>query len=169
LANQRGENVPRHGKWNVVCGFIDYGETLEHAAARECLEECGIKINSRILRNCGTNSKREVINTRFFGILPGITDNYPPSIDNCEGFGTDRQEVINAKWIPLSKLSEFNFVNGQIDSANDLAENMLPQSEFSNSSKFYKDFFYSLEKLRTTGMLDSEKYNKIMAIINGKL
>ena len=167
LANQRGVNTFRGGKWNVVCGFLDYGETLEHAAARECFEECGIKINSRILKNCGTNSKHEVINTRFCGILKGTVDMYPPTTSNCEKLEDGSLEVINVAWIPISKLNSYNFVSGQIESAIDLSETMLPQNEYGNN-KLFKTFFENLNNLYKTNHINSKQYNEIINIIKLK-
>ena len=167
LTNQRGNNVPRGGKWNVICGFIDYGETLEHAAARECFEECGIKIRSTILKNCGTNSKYDTINTRFCGILKGTTDMYPPNMENCENNGNENQEVQNVAWIPLSELSNYNFVGGQIESAMNLADNILPQNEMINSNKQFKTFFDILNQLHLSKQINDRQYQIIMKTIKG--
>lgn len=165
LANQRGDNTPRGGKWNVICGFLDYGETLEHAAARECFEECGVKISSRILKYCGTNSKYETVNTRFCGILKGTIDMYPPNMDNCENKGTEMQEIQNVAWIPLSQLNSYNFVGGQIESAMNLADNILPQNDLVNSNKFFKLFFDSLNNLYTSKQITDKQYQEIIKIL----
>ena len=35
--------IHRHKRWDLPKGKLDKGETIEHAAIRECEEECGIK------------------------------------------------------------------------------------------------------------------------------
>lgn len=43
LINQRGPGVPDFtGYWNLVCGYLDYDETIQEAAIREVWEECGV-------------------------------------------------------------------------------------------------------------------------------
>ena len=43
LISRRGPGCPSAvGKWNVPGGYLDFDETLEHAAARECFEETGV-------------------------------------------------------------------------------------------------------------------------------
>jgi len=45
LVSRRGPGCPSNvGKWNVPGGYLDFDETLEHAAARECFEETGVVI-----------------------------------------------------------------------------------------------------------------------------
>lgn len=34
--------IHRHGRWDLPKGKLEKGETIEHAAIRECEEECGI-------------------------------------------------------------------------------------------------------------------------------
>jgi ADP-ribose pyrophosphatase YjhB (NUDIX family) len=40
----RRANSPEQGRWALPAGFIDAGELPEQAAARECLEETGLKV-----------------------------------------------------------------------------------------------------------------------------
>jgi ADP-ribose pyrophosphatase YjhB (NUDIX family) len=36
---------PRQGLWSIPSGFMERGETLQQAAARELYEECGVQID----------------------------------------------------------------------------------------------------------------------------
>lgn len=40
----RRVNVPQAGLWSLPAGFVDAGEDPAAAAARECLEECGLQV-----------------------------------------------------------------------------------------------------------------------------
>lgn len=40
----RRYNVPQAGLWSLPAGFVDAGEDPAEAAARECLEECGLRV-----------------------------------------------------------------------------------------------------------------------------
>jgi len=42
LLVKRGEGASRPGRWSVPAGFVDYGEEVRAAAARELLEETGL-------------------------------------------------------------------------------------------------------------------------------
>ena len=44
LVGQRPEGVPLSGLWEFPGGKLEPGETAEAAAARECFEETGIKV-----------------------------------------------------------------------------------------------------------------------------
>ena len=50
----RRDQEPHRGEWSFPSGFVDAGETLEQAAAREAKEETGLQI--RILRLVGAYS-----------------------------------------------------------------------------------------------------------------
>lgn len=38
-------NEPHQGDWSLPAGFMDAGETIPEAGARECLEETGLTVN----------------------------------------------------------------------------------------------------------------------------
>jgi ADP-ribose pyrophosphatase YjhB (NUDIX family) len=42
LMVRRAPGTTRPGLWSVPCGFVDYGEEIREAAARELLEETGL-------------------------------------------------------------------------------------------------------------------------------
>jgi 8-oxo-dGTP diphosphatase len=41
----RRVNEPHQGDWSLPAGFMDAGETIGQAGARECLEETGLRVN----------------------------------------------------------------------------------------------------------------------------
>jgi 8-oxo-dGTP diphosphatase len=43
LMVRRGPNATRSGLWSIPAGFVDYGEEIRAAAARELLEETGLE------------------------------------------------------------------------------------------------------------------------------
>jgi ADP-ribose pyrophosphatase YjhB (NUDIX family) len=45
----RRSQEPARGKWNVPSGYLECGETLEQGAARETLEETGVRIDPAAL------------------------------------------------------------------------------------------------------------------------
>ena len=53
LASKRGGTGDRSGQWNIVGGFLDYGEDLEMAVARECREETGVIIPKENVKYLG--------------------------------------------------------------------------------------------------------------------
>lgn len=57
LVSQRGPGCPNNvGKWNVPGGYLDFGETLEECARRECWEETGVDYNGKLtLASISTN------------------------------------------------------------------------------------------------------------------
>ena len=44
LLVKRGRGATRSGLWCIPCGYVDYGEDVRQAAAREVLEEAGLEV-----------------------------------------------------------------------------------------------------------------------------
>ena len=151
LANKRGPGAPNgQGLWNVVCGYLDYGdrakegrfETAEEGAARECWEECGLKIDPSILQQQGVNSTSENVTIRFAAVLTGTTDNYPLSLANCEA-----NEVTDVAWIPLQYVKRLKWAFGQ-------GYKILPQAKTSlgydeKTGQCSNDLAYKINALKS--------------------
>lgn len=165
LVSQRGENMQYGGKWNVVAGFLDYGETLETAAIRECYEECGVNIKGSNLINCGTSSDElyGAVNHKFACVLNGITTQYPPSMEQCEGYGTDMQEVQNVAWVPVNAIGKLDMRYSQKQNAKELVNRLTFDSEGNTSN--YKELLVKLHDMATSNELPIEKYNQIINIL----
>ena len=84
-AVKRGTGCPNNvGKWCCPCGYVDYDETVQGAAARELFEECGLKTgNTTYDFTCNESEIEEVV--KYVSILNklkplkdhwGIFDNY---------------------------------------------------------------------------------------------
>lgn len=113
LANQRGNGAPNNvGLWNVPCGFLDYHESAEEGAARECKEECGVSVPLERIKMQGVNSGNlhgaQNVSIRFAATLEGTTNDYPLSAQYSEP-----GEVSDIKWIPLSEVSKYKWAYGQ--------------------------------------------------------
>lgn len=166
LASQRGKKNKWGGKWNVVCGFLDYGESLEDAARRECYEECGVNVGDAKLINCGTNSSFEVngpVNHSFACILDGTIKQYKPSMENCEGYGTEEQEVQNVAWIPISGLGKVDMRSSHKTAAKQIINNLAHDE--SGNSENYRNLLETLYNMFVSNELDGEKYNQIIKIL----
>lgn len=108
LANQRGVGAMDYkGYWNMPCGYLDYNETLEEAAARECFEETGIKISPNRVQFMFFDSdpKQNRQNVVFFySVCLNSDDDIKLSTANME-----ENEVENLKWIPLADIDNYQW------------------------------------------------------------
>jgi 8-oxo-dGTP pyrophosphatase MutT (NUDIX family) len=93
--------------WEIPGGKVDAHETMEQAAARECLEETGLR--------CGR--LEQVI---YFH--PGLdTCENPTHVFQCADFAEapehrpDRQEVTELVWVPFSRCLEMVFAKEIVD------------------------------------------------------
>lgn len=72
LVSKRGPGCPSNvGKWNVPGGYLDFDETLEECARRECYEETGVKVTEELkLVSISTDlkSKKQNIICSFYAI-----------------------------------------------------------------------------------------------------
>jgi len=162
LANQRGpKSKVSPNKWNVICGFLDYGFSLEETAVKECFEETGVKINKKILRNNGTNSSKKYgnVNTRFSCVLDGVTKQYPTDISHAEP-----GEVTEAKWIPLDEVEQYTWMNNQGVKAREAAESIIGNETF-DTNNMYRTLLNNLQELLNTGFIDKNKYSAIINIL----
>ena len=93
LASKRGGTGDRSGQWNIVGGFLDYGEDLEMAVARECREETGVIIPKESVKYLGHHAPvgDGPVDIFFKAFLTGTTDMYAPTLENIlyslEDFG----------------------------------------------------------------------------------
>lgn len=103
LANQRGAGTPDYqGYWNLPCGYLDYNEEAEQAAAREVYEETGINLPASSVKYFGhstsPNENRQNVIFYFTAFLTGSKSDFPFSKDNME-----ENEVDGIQWLPLEK------------------------------------------------------------------
>lgn len=87
------------GEWKITAaGHVFAGESPKKAVIREVYEELGIKIEP--VFHCKHFDKLEDREARFFWTYYAIVKKRLPLV-------LDKEEVMNARWIEISKLSEF--------------------------------------------------------------
>lgn len=151
LANQRGS-----GNWNYVHGYLDYGETLEDAAVRECFEETGVKFSKDLLRFNGTDSSRLYgnVSSRYSAVLPGTTDDYPVSMANAEP-----GEVLDVAWIPLDEVNKYKWVVPQGKTVIQVFNSL-----YGDNDRFY-ELKAVLGKMIQSRDISPEQYKEIRKIL----
>ena len=86
---------PAKGEWDVLGGFIDAGETAEHAAAREMLEETGLTV--RVTRYLGS-----LVDT--YGPRGDPTLNLIFVAEPTGGTPTAKSDVAELRWFDAAEL-----------------------------------------------------------------
>lgn len=158
LASKRGPKARFSNYWNVVCGFLDYGYSLEDTAVKECYEETGIQISKDMLISKGTFSDKtyDSVNTVYNVILKDDISNHPTSISNCEP-----GEVSESAWIPLSQVGGLKWSGKQ----GVFAKQMLKKLNGDGYNSDIENIEASLSNMVKHNTISLEKMNNILKII----
>lgn len=109
LANQRGPGTPDfQGFWNCPCGYLDFDETLNEAAARELKEETGYNIKPERLEMFYINSdpedsNKQNVTTRFRAFVASQQK------ENLTMKYSEKNEVQCVKWIDINELNKYKW------------------------------------------------------------
>jgi len=82
--------------WALPGGFVDYGETLEHAAVREALEETSLDVNDLRLLGCYSDPQRDPRHHTVSTVFVASAEGTPRAGDDAANLGV----------FPLSALPE---------------------------------------------------------------
>lgn len=113
LVNKRGKGTPDYqGYYNCICGYLDYGETLKEACAREAFEECGVTIDPNKLKFFGYNDdpseSKQNVTFRFGYMFNNQSDKFEPD----KARGGEKDEVTSIEWIPVDDIDDYKFAFG---------------------------------------------------------
>ncbi len=101
----RRKNPPFQGRWALPGGFVDVGETVEHAVVREAKEETGLNVKIEKLHGVYSDPKRDPR-----GHTVGVI--YVCRVVGGELKGLD--DATEAKFFSLTKLPELAFDHAKI-------------------------------------------------------
>lgn len=104
LVEKRGKGAAdENGKLCAVCGYLDYGETVEQCAARETKEETGFKIDPKRLMYDHINSDPSENHqnvTIHYTYLARPNEDF--NLNNA--VGGEKDEVADVFWLNVAKL-----------------------------------------------------------------
>jgi 8-oxo-dGTP diphosphatase len=73
--------------WAVPGGFVDIGETLEHAAIREAKEETCLDVSLKVLLGIYSNPDRDPRNHTVTAVYIAEASGMPRAADDAKNFG----------------------------------------------------------------------------------
>ena len=106
LLEKRGKGAADNvGKWCCTCGYLDYDETLEEAAARETKEETGFEINKEYLTfvkiNSDPSENRQNVTAHYVYFA---TEDEDFNLDKAQG--GEKDEIETVEWFDIGTLDE---------------------------------------------------------------
>lgn len=103
LAEKRGKGVQYPGLYCIVCGYLDYDETLQEGAVRELKEETGLIIKEHRLNfvdiYSSPSENRQNVTVHYYTFLKEDED-----YDLEKAQGGEANEVEKIEWIKLGKI-----------------------------------------------------------------
>ena len=119
LTVKRGKGTPDPeyvGVHCLPCGYLDFDETTQEAAARELFEETGVKVNPDDLKLLSINDnpsddKRQNITFRYFIEIKGIPIEGINQILTNEF--SEKDEVEFAEFIPVVNIDDYKWAFNQ--------------------------------------------------------
>ena len=108
VVGKRGKGCPDYvGYWNLICGYVDFNETIEQSASRETYEECGLRIPPEAWHIDSINSdpnsdKRQNISLRMWAY-------YKPEYGTFSFENSEQDEVDEIKWVEENDVDNMNW------------------------------------------------------------
>ena len=94
-------NPPRAGEWSIPGGRQEWGETVRETAAREVMEETGVRISGLRLIDVVDGISRER------GAVTGHWTLVDFRADWIEGEPRAGDDAMDARWVPLTSLAGY--------------------------------------------------------------
>jgi len=80
--------------WAIPGGFVDYGETVEHAAVREALEETGLRVKNLKLFGVYSDPKRDPRGHIISIVFTATATGAPRASSDAAGIGVFTKKTL---------------------------------------------------------------------------
>ena len=113
LVNKRGQGVPNYkGCWNLICGYLDWDETLTEAVSREVLEETKVAIPPHLwvikeISDSPYKDELQNVTIRFRTVISKaqFKDYIMQGVNMIAAYGGEKDEVESVWLMPLNRES----------------------------------------------------------------